>query len=54
MKAIVFVENAGLAPDYGGTEEALKVAAARELEARDDFFSHGCPADDVAPLEHGN
>ena len=40
--------------DEGGTEEALEVTAARELEARDKFFSHGCPANDVASLEYGH
>ena len=41
-------------PNDGGAEKAQEVAAARELEARDDFLCHGCSANDVASLEHGH
>lgn len=42
-------------PDDGGAEEALKITAARELKAWNEFFRYGCPADDMAALKdrHG-
>ena len=40
--------------DDGGAEEALDVAAAGELKARNEFFSDGSTADDVATLENGD
>lgn len=37
-------------PYDGGTEEALKVAAARKLEALDNFFSDSSASYDVTTL----
>lgn len=40
--------------DNGRTEEALEIAAAGELEARDQLLRHGGSTDDVTALEHGH
>lgn len=41
-------------PDDLRTEEAEEVAAARELEARDDLLRHGGATNEVAALEYGD
>ena len=41
-------------PDDGRTEEAEKVTATRELEARNELLRHGSTTDHVAALDHSD
>ena len=45
-----FLQRRDGTPDDGGTEKALEVAAAGELESRYEFFGDGGAAEEVTAL----